>query len=118
MLDLQTGVHLEEIEILFVIDEELDRAGVGVGRGLRDADRNFAHAAAHVGIDDWRRRFFEHLLMAALQRAFAFAEVDRVAVLVGQHLHLDVARIDDGLLDINFAVSKRPFRLTSRRFQR
>ncbi len=40
--------------------------------------------------------------MAALDRAFALAEIDGVAVLVGEQLHFDVARVGDELLDINF----------------
>ena len=118
MLHLQARVHLQEIKVLLLIDQELDRAGVGVGRGLRDADCNLAHPAPHAGVDDRRRGFFKHLLMAALQRAFALAEVDGVAVLVGEHLHLDVPRIDDSLLDVNFAVAESAFRLAAGCFQR
>ena len=51
--------------------------------------------------------------MAALQRALALAEVDGVAMLVGQHLHLDVPGIEDRLLDINFAVTERALGFTA-----
>ncbi len=44
MLDLEAGVHLEEVEILVVVDEEFDGAGVGVTGGLRQTDGGFAHA--------------------------------------------------------------------------
>ena len=100
-----------------MINQELNRAGVGVIRGLRHADRNLAHPAPHVGVDDRRRRFFQHFLMTPLQRALAFAKVDRVAVLVGEHLHLDVPRIDDRLLDVHFAVAESALRLAPGRFQ-
>ena len=39
-------------------------------------------------------------------------------MLVSQHLHLDVARIDDGLLDVNFAVTERPLGFAARRIER
>jgi hypothetical protein len=42
----------------------------------------------------------------ALNRTFAFAEPDGISLLIGQHLHLDVPRIDDGLLDVNLTVTK------------
>ena len=56
--------------------------------------------------------------MAALQRTLALAQIHGVAVLVGQHLHFDVARVDDRFLDINFAVAKRPLRLAAGALQR
>src|SRR5580700_9547946 len=56
--------------------------------------------------------------MAALDRALALAEPNRVAVFVGEHLHLDVARIDDGLFDIDFAIAKRTLRLALGRCER
>ena len=57
----------------------------------------------------WCRRWIEHSRSP---------EPHHVAVLVGQNLHLDVAGIDDRLLDINFAVAERTLRLALRRFQR
>ena len=42
MLDLQPGVHLEEVERAVLVEQELDRAGVGV------ADRRATAAAAAV----------------------------------------------------------------------
>jgi hypothetical protein len=40
----------------------------------------------------------------ALDRAVALAEMDDVAVRIGEHLHLDVARIDDQLLDVDVRI--------------
>ena len=39
MLDLQPGVHLEEIERAVVVEQELDRARVGVAHRARDRGR-------------------------------------------------------------------------------
>ena len=44
--------------------------------------------------------------MAALDRAVALAEVDDVAVLVGQHLHLDVARVGQVALEVDGRVGE------------
>ncbi len=107
MLDLQARIHLEEVEVALLVGDELDRAGVGVAAGLCRLHGDFAHLPPHFGGRNRRRSFFEHFLVAALHRAFALAEVDAVAMLVGENLHLDVPRILDELLDIDFAVAER-----------
>ena len=100
MLDLQAGVHFEEVEALVLLDDELDRAGrvVADGPGQRDRLRR-PSLRASLASQERRGRFFHDLLVAALDRAFALAQVDDVAVLVAQHLDLDMARIDDEFLD-------------------
>ena len=57
---------------------------------LRD---DLADPLALLGGEGGRGGFLQHLLVAALQRAVALAQVDRVAVAVGDHLELDVARV-------------------------
>ena len=56
--------------------------------------------------------------MAALDRAVALAEVDDVAVRVGEHLHLDVARVDDQLLDVDVGVREVRLPLPPRALER
>ena len=56
-----------------------------------------AHVRALLIRELGRGRDFNQLLVAALDRAVALEQVDDVAVLVAQHLHLDVARVDHGL---------------------
>ena len=83
MLDLDALVHFQEIEIAVVVDDEFDRAGVGVMGDFGDAHGGFAHFFAQIFefvFDQRRRGFFDHLLVAALNGAIAFAEVDDVAV--------------------------------------
>src|ERR1035438_4747793 len=118
MFHLQPRVHLEEIEVLLLVDQELNGASIRVSSSLRDANGDLAHSAPHVGINEGRRRFLDYFLMTALQRTLAFSEVDGVSMLVSEHLHLDVAGIDDRLLDINFAVAERSFRFAARTFER
>ena len=104
MLDLDAGVHLHEVEVLLVIDQELQRAGVLVFDRVRQLDRGAAHRLAHGGGDEGRRRFLQQLLVAALDGAVALADVDDLAELVGQDLKFDVVRILDQLLKIERAV--------------
>jgi hypothetical protein len=89
MLDLQAGVHLDEVE-LAVLVEELD---VPAPRyfSLRIALAQISPICAGLRSARARVGFFPDLLVAALQRAVALAQVDRVALAVAQHLDLDVA---------------------------
>ena len=66
-------------------------AAVADRRGSVGGD--LADPLPHLGVDVRPRRLLDHLLVAPLDRAVALAEVDHVAVGVGQHLDLDVARV-------------------------
>ena len=114
MLDLQPRVHLEEVEALVLPGDELHGAGGIVADGLGERDRLRPHPLAGRGVEQRARRLLDHLLVAALDRAFALAEIDDVAVLVAEHLDLDVARIDDELLDEDAVVAERGLRLGAR----
>ena len=114
MLDLQPRVHLEEEEARVLPRDELDRARAVVADGLRERDRLLAHLLARRRIEQRRRRLLDDLLIAALDRAFALAEIDHVAVLVAEQLDLDVARVDDELLDEHAVVAERGLRLRLR----
>jgi len=109
VLDLQPRVHLEEIKTLVLAGDEFDGAGGIVIHGLCQRDRLFAHLAAGGLIEQRRRRLLDHLLITALDRAFALAQINHVAVLVAEHLNFDVAGIDDEFLDENPVVAERGF---------
>src|SRR6185312_8868597 len=90
MLDLQPRVHLEEEEALVLTGDELDRAGGIVIHGPCKCDGLLAHLAAGALIEQRRWCLLDHLLIAALDRAFALAEIDHMAMLVAQYLDFDV----------------------------
>src|SRR5215469_6306066 len=95
MLYLKPCIHLEKVEVLLLVHQELDRSRVGVGGGLRHAHRDLAHLTPHLGGDYGRRRFFNDLLMPALQRALPLAQVHGFAMLIGENLHFNVAWAED-----------------------
>src|SRR5215467_5154615 len=64
MFDLQASVHLEEIEILLLIDQEFDGTGIGIPSRLCDPDGDLSHPAAHIRVDDRRWSLLDHFLMA------------------------------------------------------
>ena len=53
------------------------------------------------------RRLLKQFLVPPLDRALAFSQADHIAVLVGQNLELDVARVLDVLLHVEIAVAER-----------
>jgi hypothetical protein len=61
---------------------------------------------ALVFVQRGRGRFFPDLLVAALQRAVALAEMDRVALAVAEDLDLDMAGLAEVFLDIDGASPK------------
>ena len=91
VFDLDARVHLDEVE-LAVFVEEFERSGAAVvdapaGLGTAFAD---AHEVARR---DAGGGLLDDLLVPALHRAVARAEVDGVAVAVGEYLDFDVARV-------------------------
>ena len=94
MLDLQPGVHLQEVE-----RRRRRRAGTRPCRRRRSRRRAAAFdgrapiaSRSFASITHGDGRFLDHLLVAPLHRAVALAEVHHVAVAVAEDLHLDVAR--------------------------
>ena len=119
VFDLQSRIHLEEEEVAGrVVDNVFD----GAGRVVPDRGGESNSCLAEAGPGGIRqvgcRRFLEQLLIAPLHRAFACAEVDDVAVLVADDLHLDMARASDVSLDDHPVVSERQPGLVCRRLQR
>ncbi len=105
MFDLHASVHFDEVEAPVFIEElEGTRTTIanpcaGIGADLADLRTLF------VG-DAGSRRFLDDLLVAALHRAVALAQEDGIAVFVGQHLDLDMARLFEELLHIHDRVAE------------
>src|SRR5258708_3468388 len=87
MLDLQPRVHLDEEE-LALLEEEFERAGAAIAELAHRVGRDLAEAAALLGVERGRGRLLEQLLVRALQRAVALAEMDDVAPPVGHNLNV------------------------------
>ncbi len=114
MLDLEAGVHLEEVERAALGQEELARAGALVADGAGDPERGLRQPASRRLLDGRGRRLLEDLLVPALDRAVTLAEMDAVPVAIEQDLDLDVARPFDQPLEDEPVVAERGDRLPSR----
>ena len=117
VLDLQPRVHLEEEE-LAVLEQHLDGARVHVAAAERDLHRGFAHRPAGVVGDRRRGRFLDQLLVAALRRAVAVAQVHAVAVRVAEDLELDVPGPGEVALDVALGAPEVRLRLARGRLER
>ena len=123
VLDLQAGVGLDEEEGRVLthprgVDQELEGAEVVVGHVRREADGRVGDAVAQVGGQVRRRRDLDDLLVAALHRAFALADMGHGAVPVAHDLHLDVPGPRQVLLDVQGAVAEGARRLRAAALER
>src|SRR5690606_40966870 len=71
--------------------------------GRRD---DLADLHALAGVEGRRGSFLPDLLVPALQRAVALAEMDGIALSVTQHLDLDVSRLRKILFDVECVVPR------------
>ena len=117
VLDLDARVHLHEEVVAVRGQQTLDRPGRAVARRARRVDADRADARAELVVHRRGRRLLDELLMAALDGAVALAQVDDVAVRVGEYLHLDVPRIDDQLLDVHVGIGEVRLPLPPRRLE-
>ena len=118
VFDLNAGVHLKEVELPVLRQQELARTRVHIAGRARRCDRRITHPLAQLGRYRDARRLLDHLLVPALDRAFAFAERDAVAVHVGEDLDLDVPRPLDVLLHVDRVVTEGILGLALRRGER
>ncbi len=113
VLDLESGVHFEEVEgVVGVIEQELDRARRVVPDGADGFESGGAHCGPNLGRDRRAGRLLDHFLVATLDRALPLETVHEVPVLVAEHLDLDVTRCRQVLLEEDRGVAERVERLT------
>ena len=106
VLDLDARVHLHEVVRAVRVEKALDRSGRPVAGGPRRVDGDRADPCPESRVDGRGGRLLDELLVAALHRAVALAEVDHVAVRVGEHLHLDVTWVLEVALDVDRRVAE------------
>ena len=117
VLDLESRVHLEEVELSGRGEQELDGAGAEVAHRAGGGGRRLAQAPPQRRSDRHGRRLLDQLLMTALDAALALAQRDDPAVGVGEHLHLDVAGALEVFLDVQLPRPERLQRLALRRLE-
>ncbi len=111
VLDLDARIGLDEVEVLVLVHQEFDGAGIDVVDRLGDLQRVVADLLAFLLGQIQRRSDFDHLLVTALNGTVALEEMDDVAMLVAEDLHLDVLGILDIFFEKNGCVAERRLRL-------
>ena len=117
VLDLEAGVHLQEVRPA-VRDQELHGARAGVVDRARGAHRERAQLRLQRLGQAGRGCLLDHLLVAALEGAVAGAEGPHRAVRVGEDLHLDMAAALDVRLGEHLPVAEGARGLGARGGQR
>ena len=106
VFDLQARVHLDEKEFSLFI-EKFDGACADIVDLGHRIGANLANPCPFLGADGGAGGFFQYLLVAALQRTVALAQMHRAALAVTKHLHFDMARGGQVLFDIDFVIAER-----------
>ena len=105
MLDLEARVHLQKVEVALA-EDELDSAGIDVAGRRHRSDGRLPHSSPNLRRHGRGGGLLHDLLVPALDRALSLAEVHHVAVLVGDHLDLDVPRLSNELFDVDRGVTE------------
>ncbi len=107
MLNLDTGVHLDEEPFVGVgIEEEFDGAGVVVADFASEADGGVAEGDAGFVGEIEGRGDFDDFLVAALDGAIALVEMEDVAVAVADDLDFDVFGAGDVAFEEDGGISE------------
>ena len=111
MFDLQPRVHLQKVKVPRTVNDELHGPGTGIPHRLGQSAGLFAHRRPRRRIQKRAGRFLDHLLISALDAAFAFMQVNTIAMAVGQNLNLDMPWLRDKLFNKHPVITKRRRRL-------
>ena len=101
VLDLNARINFHEVKIIRrQVQQELDRADVGVVNALCGFDCKLADLLAHFGRQSNGRRLFQKFLVAALNRTFALAQMNHAAEIIRDDLNFNVPRTFNVMLEI------------------
>ena len=107
MLNLNAGVHLDEVVLAaLAVYQELHGTGIDITNMLGNLNGVCAQCFDGLLGNGPGGCILYHLLVAALQRAIALAQMHHVAVLVGQNLHFDVLGLDQELFNEDIFVAE------------
>mmetsp|Transcript_15269 Transcript_15269/g.31477 ORF Transcript_15269/g.31477 Transcript_15269/m.31477 type:complete len:228 (-) Transcript_15269:300-983(-) len=108
MLNLEPGVHLEEVKVLLFVAEELNSSGRGVSDGPGEHGGLGCHFLPGLGGKEGRWRLLNDLLVPPLDTALPFREAHDVVVLrsVSEELNFYMVRPLNEFLDEDPVIAK------------
>ncbi len=107
MFHLYPGVDLHEVVLSVFIYQKLHGARIGVFQRASHPDGGGPHLGAQIIVDEGGGGFLDQLLVAFLDTAFALAQVNAVAVGIGQDLQFYMPGIFDIFFNIEVGVAER-----------
>ena len=107
MFYLQTGIHLEEVEVLVFIHHKLQCPGTVISYFLTGFHSNLQHFLSRLFFHKRRRTFLYHFLVTALNGTFTFVKMDHIAIFISHDLNFDMMGILDVFLNIYRIIAKR-----------
>ena len=117
VLHLDAGVHFDEVELAVGGQHELDGAGIDVARGPGGRHGRRAHPLPQLRGQGLGGGLLQQLLVAPLDGAVPVAQLDHVPLPVGHDLELDVAGVDDQLLQVHLPAAEAGQRLAAGLFK-
>ena len=115
MFHLHTGIHFNEIEMFFIlIHKKLHRPCIEVIDILHQLDGSITDIITQLLRKRPGRRHFNNFLMAALDRAVTFKQMNNMSRFITENLYLDVLRIHDTFFHIHLIAAESHFRFRLR----
>ena len=106
MFYLQAGVHFHKVEIMVLIHQKFNRPRIQIISCFGGPDSNLAQFFTLAFTDQFTRALLDHLLLAPLQAAVSFREVDAAAKAVPDDLDFNVLDIGQDLFQIHLVIAK------------
>ena len=105
MLYLNSSVHLNKVKAAIFI-EKLKSTGTAIADLNTGLSAAFKYRLTHFFGNAGSRSFFQDFLMTSLQGTVAIAQMNSMALAVGEYLNLNMARVLEKLLHIHRAITK------------
>ena len=106
MLNLNTGVHLHEIEVPVFINQKLNGSNAFVIHSFCRSYRSVAHFITKFLSHKRRRSFLHQFLMTSLNGTIAFTQVTNTPILISNNLNFDMTRFFNVLFHVHAIVSE------------
>ena len=107
MLNLYTRVHFHEVVVFVGVKQKLNGARRRIAHRFSCDNSVVHHVLARFIIKNRRGALLNHFLVVSLHRAIAFAHCYHIAMIICDYLYFNMARLDNGTLQIHRVVTKR-----------
>ncbi len=106
VLDLDSGVDLNEVVAVLLVDKELGGTGIAVVDGLGELDSVGENGVSGLDGEILGGRNFDHLLVATLDGAITLVQMNNVSVVITKKLDLNVLGLVKEALDKDGTVTE------------